>query len=86
MKAHLAMDALSGGMLLGAAMMFNDEDTKTRATLAGIGLFEIIAALTTQTRSSTERARGRGRSRSNGRGRQRGTVGRFAQMLQGAVS
>ena len=94
MKAHLALDAISGGMLLGAAMMFDDEDPEVRATLAGLGLFEIAAALTTQTRSSTERSRrsggsgkGRGRSRSGGgNGRRRGVVGRYAQMLQQAVS
>jgi hypothetical protein len=96
MKAHLALDAISGGMLLGAAMMFDDEDPEVRATLAGLGLFEIAAALTTQTRSGTERARSNGRrsnnggnGRGNGRGRgnrRRGVVGRYAQMLQQAVS
>ena len=54
MKAHLALDALSGGMLIGAAAMLDDEDDDVRATLAGIGLFEIAAALTTQTTSPTE--------------------------------
>jgi hypothetical protein len=54
MKAHLALDALSGGMLIGAAAMLSDEDDDVRAILAGIGLFEIAAALTTQTTSSTE--------------------------------
>jgi hypothetical protein len=56
MKAHLALDALSGGMLIGAAAMLDDEDEDVRATLAGIGLFEIAAALTSQTTSSTEMA------------------------------
>ena len=56
MKAHLALDALSGGMLIGAAVMLDDEDDDVRATLAGIGLFEIAAALTSQTTSSTEMA------------------------------
>src|SRR4051812_28237827 len=56
MKAHLALDALSGGMLIGAAVMMDDEDDNVRATLAGIGLFEIAAALTTQTTSPTESA------------------------------
>jgi hypothetical protein len=53
MKAHLALDALSGGMLIGAAVMLDDEDEDVRVTLAGIGLFEITAALTTQTTSTT---------------------------------
>jgi hypothetical protein len=54
MKGHLALDALSGGMLLGAAAVLDDEDDDVRGTLAGIGLFEIAAALTTETRSGTE--------------------------------
>jgi hypothetical protein len=54
MKAHLALDALSGGMLIGAAAMLDDEDDDVRATLAGIGLFEIAAALTSETTSSTQ--------------------------------
>lgn len=55
MKAHLAMDALSGGMLIGAAAMLDDEADEDRAALAAVGAFEIIAALTTETKSSTER-------------------------------
>ena len=54
MKAHLTLDALSGGALLGAALMLKDEDPEARAALAGIGLFEIAAALTTETHSTTE--------------------------------
>jgi hypothetical protein len=71
MKAHLALDALSGGMLLGAAMIFDDEDEAARATLAGIGLFEIAAALTTQTRSTTEQRSQAGRRGGNHRGNTR---------------
>ena len=56
MKAHLALDALSGGMLIGAAAMLDDEDDDVRAALVGIGLFEIAAALTTRTTSTTELA------------------------------
>ena len=54
-KAHLTLDALSGGMLIGAAMLMDDEDEETRGLLAGFGAFEIAAALMTETRSSTER-------------------------------
>jgi hypothetical protein len=54
MKAHLALDALSGGALIGAAAMLDDESDEDRLILAGVGLFEIAAALTTQTTSSTE--------------------------------
>jgi hypothetical protein len=57
MKAHLTLDALSGGLLLGASMMLDDEEPEVRATLASLGIFEILAALTTQTRSTTERGR-----------------------------
>jgi hypothetical protein len=50
MKAHLTLDALSGGALLGAALVMDDEDPEVRATLAGIGVWEITAALLTRTR------------------------------------
>ena len=49
MKAHLAMDAVSGGALIGAAMVLEDEDPDVRATLAAIGAWEIGAALLTRT-------------------------------------
>jgi hypothetical protein len=49
MKAHLTLDALSGGALIGAAMMMDDEDADVRATLAGIGAWEIAAALLSRT-------------------------------------
>ena len=50
MKAHLTLDALSGGTLIGAAMIMDDEDPEVRATLAAIGAWEIAAALLTRTR------------------------------------
>jgi hypothetical protein len=50
MKAHLTLDALSGGTLIGAAMIMDDEDPEVRATLAAIGAWEITAALLTRTR------------------------------------
>ncbi len=49
MKAHLALDALSGGALVGAALVMDDEDDDVRATLAAIGAWEIAAALLTRT-------------------------------------
>ena len=49
MKAHLAIDALCGGALIGAALLMDDEDPEVRATVAGIGLFELAAALLTKT-------------------------------------
>ena len=51
MKAHLTLDALSGGTLIGAAVIMDDEDPDVRATLAAIGAWEIAAALLTRTRS-----------------------------------
>jgi hypothetical protein len=51
MKAHLALDALSGTLLLGAGF---SHKSASRATLIGLGLFEILAALTTETESSLE--------------------------------
>src|SRR4051812_29418539 len=47
MKAHLTLDALSGGMMVGAAMMLEDESPRNRALIAGLGLFEIAAAVMT---------------------------------------
>ena len=49
MKAHLTLDALSGGALIGAALIMDDEDPEVRATVAAIGAFEIGAALLTRT-------------------------------------
>ena len=50
MKAHLALDALSGAALIGAAAVMDDEDDEVRATLAAIGAWEIAAALLTRTK------------------------------------
>src|SRR4051812_40481698 len=71
MKAHLTLDALSGGMLLGFALMLSDEEPTERAALAGVGLFEIAAAFTTETQSTTERSNGRSRRGGGGGGRGR---------------
>ena len=49
MQAHLALDAASGVTMLGAAALLDDETTSTRLAMAGVGLFEIFAALTTET-------------------------------------
>jgi hypothetical protein len=48
MQAHLALDAISGAGLIGAALMLDDEDPDVRATLAGIGAFEIAVAMLTR--------------------------------------
>ena len=56
MKAHLTLDALGGGSLIGAALVLDDEDSEVRATLAGIGAWEIAAALLTRTTPGSTRA------------------------------
>ncbi len=53
MPAHLALDAGSGALLCGSAFMH--KGSQSRAMLIGLGLFEIAAALLTQTHSTTER-------------------------------
>ena len=80
MKAHLTMDALSGGMLLAAALLMDDEDDDVRAIIAGVGIWEIAAALMTETEPAYERnGRGNGRSRaSGGRSRQSSREGELA--------
>lgn len=49
MRAHLALDAINGMAFCGAPWLFPEEDDNTRATLIGIGLFEIGAAFLTRT-------------------------------------
>lgn len=50
MKAHLTLDALSGGVLVASAIAMDDEDDDVRATIAALGAFEIAAALLSRTR------------------------------------
>lgn len=52
MKGHLALDAMSGAMLLAAPLMFPDEDGSVKGALVGLGIFELTAALTTETEPS----------------------------------
>jgi hypothetical protein len=52
MKAHLALDAASG-LLIGASA-FMHKQSQSRGVLVGLGLFEIAAALLTQTTSPVE--------------------------------
>jgi hypothetical protein len=55
MKAHLTLDAISGGMLVGAAALLEDEDDDVRATLGALGAYEIGAALLSQTQAESDR-------------------------------
>lgn len=59
MKAHLAVDAVQGGAMIGAAAFLEDEDPEVRATLAAIGTFELGVTLLTRTQTDAEVARER---------------------------
>lgn len=49
MHTHLALDAASGAGFIAAAALMRDERPQVRALLAGIGLFELVAAAMTST-------------------------------------
>lgn len=52
MRAHLTLDALSGAMFCAAPFLFPDEDTNVTGTLVGLGMFELMAAFTSETEPS----------------------------------
>ena len=52
MQGHLILDAMSGAMLCGAPLLFPDEDTSVKGALVALGLFELTAALMTETEPS----------------------------------
>ncbi len=52
MPAHLALDGTSGAVLCLAAALMTEEPGEVRASLLGLGLFEITASLTTETQPS----------------------------------
>src|SRR4051794_18694035 len=58
MKAHLTMDAVQGGALIGAAAFLEDVDPDVRATLAALGVFELGVTLLSQTQSGAKTANG----------------------------
>lgn len=60
MKAHLAIDAVQGGALIGAAAFMEDEDAEVRGTLAALGVFELAVTLLSRTQSDTEASGGGG--------------------------
>ncbi|HEX6383914.1 MAG TPA: hypothetical protein VF177_04515 [Anaerolineae bacterium] len=49
MKGHLGLDAMSGLLFGAAPLLFPDEEMGVKVSLVGIGLFEIAAALSTET-------------------------------------
>ncbi len=50
MRGHLAFDALLGAVLCGAALRGPGERAGVRRALAGLGLFSLVASVSTQTR------------------------------------
>lgn len=51
-KGHLTLDALNGGLFCLAPLIFPKEDSTVKGVLVGMGLFEIMASLTTETEPS----------------------------------
>ncbi len=52
MRIHLMLDAMSGILLCASPLFFPDEEREVRASLVGLGLFEIAAALLTEREST----------------------------------
>lgn len=50
-QAHLALDAISAVSLLTAPEVMDESDSQTNTLLVAIGLFELMAVLTTDPRS-----------------------------------
>lgn len=49
MRGHLALDAMNGLLLAAAPLLLPDEDSSTKALLVGCGVFELLAAFSTET-------------------------------------
>ena len=82
MKAHLTLDAISGGMLIGSALILDDEEPEVRTAMACIGAFEIAASLLTETKPRDRRTvTSRGSGETGGRRR---SITRKARDLVGA--
>jgi len=56
MRMHLALDAMSGAAFCAAPWMLPDEPDEVKQALVGLGLFELVAALTSRTETAQERA------------------------------
>ena len=68
MRAHLALDFMSGALLLAVVLLWGDEPSSVRMILGGLGLWEIGAALMTDPEPSavTDGTASVGRTRSPG--------------------
>lgn len=56
MKAHLLLDGMSGATFAAAPLLFADEDGGIQGLLVGLGLFELLASLTTDAPPSFDAA------------------------------
>src|SRR5918993_1343083 len=54
---HLKLDAMQGGLFLGAALLMDDEDDDVRECLAAYGAFCVVASLLTKPHSAVESRR-----------------------------
>ncbi len=54
MRAHLALDAMSGAALCAAPWMLPEESDEVKQALLSLGLFELAAAFTSQTEPEAE--------------------------------
>jgi len=52
MRGHLALDAISGATFAAAPFLFPNENASVTGTLVGLGVFELMAAFTTDTEPS----------------------------------
>lgn len=57
MDVHLKLDAVQGGLFLGAAMLMDDEEPEVRECLAAYGAFCVAASLLTRNQSRVEMRR-----------------------------
>lgn len=54
MAGHLACDGASGALFCAAPMLLPDQPARVKNTLVGIGLFELLVTLMTQTQPADE--------------------------------
>jgi hypothetical protein len=66
MDVHLKLDAVQGGLFLGAALLMDDESDDTRECLAAYGAFCVAASLLTKQKSGVEMRREHARTERRG--------------------